>query len=69
VRERVTETLNQAKTRLAATASEAEKAAVSLADRADDFVHKNPWQAVALAALLGGVVTFLISKTLNRPQQ
>lgn len=67
VRERVTETLNQAKTRLAATATDAEKAAVSLADRADDYVHKNPWQAIALAALLGGVVTFLLSKTLRRP--
>jgi len=66
VRERVTETLNQAKTRLASTASEAEKAAVSLADRADDYVHRNPWQAVALAALLGGVVTFLLAKTIRK---
>jgi len=66
VRERVTDTLNQAKSRLAATASEAEKAAVTLADRADDFVHRNPWQAVALAALLGGVVTFLIAKSMRR---
>jgi ElaB/YqjD/DUF883 family membrane-anchored ribosome-binding protein len=66
VRSRVTETLNQAKSRLAATASEAEQAAVSLADRADDYVRRNPWQAVALAALLGGVVTFLFAKTLRR---
>ena len=69
VRERVTETLNQAKTRLAATATEAEQAAVTLADRADEYVRRNPWQAVALAALLGGVVTFLIAKTLRRPPQ
>ncbi len=67
VRERVTETLNQAKSRLAVTATEAEKAAISLADRADEYVHKNPWQAVALAALLGGVVTFLLAKTIRRP--
>ena len=66
VRERVTETLNQAKSRLASTASEAEQAAVSLADRADDYVRRNPWQAVALAALLGGVVTFLMARTLRR---
>ena len=66
VRERVTETLNQAKSRLAATATEAEQAAVTLADRADDYVRRNPWQAVALAALLGGVVTFLLAKTLRR---
>jgi len=66
VRERVTETLNQAKTRLAATATEAEKTATTLADRADDYVRRNPWQAVALAALLGGVVTFLFAKSMRR---
>jgi ElaB/YqjD/DUF883 family membrane-anchored ribosome-binding protein len=67
VRDRVTETLSQAKTRLAATATDAEKAANTLADRADDYVHRNPWQAIALAALLGGVVTFLLAKTIRRP--
>jgi ElaB/YqjD/DUF883 family membrane-anchored ribosome-binding protein len=66
VRERVNETLKQAKTRLATTATEAEQAAATIADRADDFVHRNPWQAVALAALLGGVVTFLIAKSIKR---
>jgi ElaB/YqjD/DUF883 family membrane-anchored ribosome-binding protein len=66
VRERVTETLNQAKTRLAATATQAEEAAASLADKADEYVRRNPWQAVAIAALLGGVVTFLLAKTLKR---
>ena len=66
VRERVTQTLNQARARLATTASEAEQVAVSLADRADDYVRRNPWQAVAIAALLGGVVTFLIAKTTRR---
>ena len=39
VRERVTQTLNQAKARLAATAVEAEKVVESLADRADDYVR------------------------------
>ena len=62
VRERVTQTLEQAKARLATTATEAEKVAVSLADRADEYVHRNPWQAIALAALLGGVVTYLFSR-------
>jgi len=66
VRERVTETLNQAKSRLEATATEAEVAALGLADKADEYVRRNPWQAVALAALLGGVVTFLLAKTLRR---
>jgi ElaB/YqjD/DUF883 family membrane-anchored ribosome-binding protein len=66
VRERVTQTLQQAQARLATTASEAEKVAVSLADRADDYVRRNPWQAVAIAALLGGVVSLLLAKTVRR---
>jgi ElaB/YqjD/DUF883 family membrane-anchored ribosome-binding protein len=66
VRERVSETLNQARARLAATASEAEQVAQSLADRTDSYVRKNPWQAVAIAALLGGVVTFLLTKAMRR---
>jgi len=66
VRERVTQTLHQAKAKLAATAGTAEQLADNLADRADGFVRNNPWQAVALAALLGGVVTLLISKSVRR---
>ena len=67
VRDRVTQTLHQAKARLAETASEAEQVAESLADRADGYVRTNPWQAVAIAALLGGVVALLITKTSRRP--
>jgi len=66
VRERVTQTLQQAKARLAATASDAEQIAESLADRADGYVRNNPWQAVAIAALLGSVVTLIISKSVRR---
>ena len=65
-RERINETLTQAKARLTATAAETEKVVASIADKADTFVHRNPWQAVAIAALLGGVVTFLIAKSLPR---
>ena len=67
VRGRVTQTLNQAKARLADVAVDAEKVAESLADRADEYVRKNPWQAVALAALLGGVVTLLVTKSTRGP--
>jgi ElaB/YqjD/DUF883 family membrane-anchored ribosome-binding protein len=67
VRDRVTETLQQARARLATTVAEAEQVAESLADRADDYVRTNPWQSVAIAALLGGVVTLLITKAANRP--
>jgi ElaB/YqjD/DUF883 family membrane-anchored ribosome-binding protein len=62
----VTQTLHQAKAKLAATASDAGQVAESLADRTDDYVRSNPWQAVAIAALLGGVVTLLVSKSVNR---
>ena len=67
VRGRVTQTLNQAKARLADVAVDAEKVAESLADRADEYVRTNPWQAVALAALLGGVVTLLVTKSTRGP--
>ena len=67
VRGRVTQTLNQAKARLDDVAVDAEKVAESLADRADEYVRTNPWQAVALAALLGGVVTLLVTKSTRRP--
>jgi ElaB/YqjD/DUF883 family membrane-anchored ribosome-binding protein len=63
VRERVSQTLEQARARLATTAAEAEEVAASLADRADVYVRRNPWQAVAIAALLGGVVTLLLARS------
>jgi ElaB/YqjD/DUF883 family membrane-anchored ribosome-binding protein len=66
VRSRVTETLNQAKSKLSTTTRDAEKIASSLADRADNYVRENPWQAIAIAALLGSVVTYLIAKSTRR---
>ena len=66
VRERVSQTLNQAKTKLAATASDAEEVMESLADRTDGYVRSNPWQAVAIAALLGSVLTLLVTKSAKR---
>lgn len=65
-RERVSETLNQARARLAATATEAGAAAETIASHTDDYVRRNPWQAVAIAAVLGGVVTFLLAKAMQR---
>jgi ElaB/YqjD/DUF883 family membrane-anchored ribosome-binding protein len=66
VRDRVTETLQQARARLAATAVETEAVVESLADRADSYVRSNPWQSVAIAALLGGVITYLITNATRR---
>lgn len=63
VRDRVTETLNQARARLAVTASEAEEVAATLVDRTDEYVRSNPWRAVTIAALLGGVVAWLMASS------
>jgi ElaB/YqjD/DUF883 family membrane-anchored ribosome-binding protein len=68
VRDRVTQTLHQAKARLAETAADAEQAAESLVDRADTYVRANPWQAVVVAALLGGALGLLITKSARRPE-
>jgi ElaB/YqjD/DUF883 family membrane-anchored ribosome-binding protein len=62
VRERVTETLHQAKARLAETAVEAEAVVESIAERTDSYVRQNPWQSVAAAALLGSVLTYLLMR-------
>jgi ElaB/YqjD/DUF883 family membrane-anchored ribosome-binding protein len=67
VRDRVTQTLHQAKAKLAETAADAEQAAESLIDRADSYVRANPWQAVVIAALLGSAVGLLITKSVRRP--
>jgi ElaB/YqjD/DUF883 family membrane-anchored ribosome-binding protein len=62
VRERVSQTLHQARAKLAATAVEVEEVADSMAKRADSYVRANPWQSIAIAALLGGAVTLLITR-------
>jgi ElaB/YqjD/DUF883 family membrane-anchored ribosome-binding protein len=62
VRERVTQTLHQAKARLAATVVEAEQMVDTMAERTDKYVRANPWQAVAIAALLGGALTLLVAR-------
>lgn len=66
VRERVTQTLEQARAKLAVSAGAAGEVAVSLADRADRYVRSNPWQSVAIAALLGSVVTLLVARVTRR---
>jgi ElaB/YqjD/DUF883 family membrane-anchored ribosome-binding protein len=66
VRDRVNETLQQARAKLAASSAEAEALVGSLADRTDSYVRSNPGQSVAIAALLGGVVTYLITRASRR---
>lgn len=62
VRERVTQTLNQARAKLADSAVEAERIAEDMAERADRYVRSNPWQSVAIAALLGGAIALLVTR-------
>jgi ElaB/YqjD/DUF883 family membrane-anchored ribosome-binding protein len=66
VRDRVTDTLQQAKARLADTAAEASVVAESLAERADQYVRKNPWQSAAIAALLGAAAAYLLTRASRR---
>jgi ElaB/YqjD/DUF883 family membrane-anchored ribosome-binding protein len=66
VRERVTQTLNQARAKLAATAVEAEQVVESIAERTDRYVRSNPWQSVAIAALLGGALTLFLTRLSRR---
>jgi ElaB/YqjD/DUF883 family membrane-anchored ribosome-binding protein len=66
VRERVTQTLEQARSRLAATAQDAERAIGGLAARADQYVRAHPWESIAIAALLGGALTWLITRAVRR---
>ena len=63
MRERVSHTLHQAKSRLETTADQASEVVETLAERADGYVRTNPWQSVALAALLGGVAGWLLSRS------
>jgi ElaB/YqjD/DUF883 family membrane-anchored ribosome-binding protein len=66
VRERVTQTLHQAQARLAATAVEAEQMVESIAERTDRYVRSNPWQSVAIAALLGGALALALTRLSRR---
>ena len=60
VRERVTQTLNQAKAKLAATAERRRRGRrVARRSRRRLRAQRIPWQAIAIAALLGSVVTLL----------
>lgn len=61
-RERIQDSLHQAKVKLA----EAEDVLVQRSKQAarvtDDYVHENPWQAVGIAAGVGLVIGLLIGR-------
>jgi ElaB/YqjD/DUF883 family membrane-anchored ribosome-binding protein len=62
VRARATESLQKARQRLAAVEKEAVQEIREAADAADKYVHKNPWQAMGVAAGVGLLLGLLIGR-------
>lgn len=62
IRTRAKESLDAARGRLKATGAEIGTRAKAAAKSTDDYVHENPWTAIAIAAGLG----FLIGSISNR---
>jgi ElaB/YqjD/DUF883 family membrane-anchored ribosome-binding protein len=61
-RARATESLQKARQRLAALEKEAMNEVREVAASADNYVHKNPWQAVGMAAGAGLLMGLLIGR-------
>jgi ElaB/YqjD/DUF883 family membrane-anchored ribosome-binding protein len=62
IRERAKASLKQAKARLLEAEGEALEQARQAAASADEYVHKNPWQAVGVAAGVGLLLGLLIGR-------
>jgi ElaB/YqjD/DUF883 family membrane-anchored ribosome-binding protein len=62
MRNRVAATLRDARTRLNDRAQQARHLAHDTMSQADQFVHENPWRAVAIGASLGVLVAMLMSR-------
>jgi ElaB/YqjD/DUF883 family membrane-anchored ribosome-binding protein len=62
VRARAEESLRQAQTRLTEVEEEAMRRAREIAEAADEYVHENPWQSVAVAAGVGLVLGLLLGR-------
>lgn len=61
-RERATESLRKAKSRLADARDDALLKASAAAKATDQYVHDNPWKAAGIAAAVGVLVGALISR-------
>ena len=59
VRARAQESLRNAKERLAAAGADLESRARAAARSTDDYVHQNPWTAIAIAAGIGFIAGML----------
>jgi ElaB/YqjD/DUF883 family membrane-anchored ribosome-binding protein len=62
LRTRARESLNQARMRLAEAEKEAVREVREAAHATDQYVHRNPWQAVGIAAGVGLVIGLLIGR-------
>jgi ElaB/YqjD/DUF883 family membrane-anchored ribosome-binding protein len=62
IRSKTLETLNHAKGSLSSIEGSFTEKAKVVAEGADEFVHRNPWEAVGVAAGLGLLVGLFISR-------
>lgn len=62
IRSKTMETLNSAKENFSEIEGTLTDKAKEVADTADEFVHRSPWQAVGVAAGLGLLIGLLISR-------
>jgi ElaB/YqjD/DUF883 family membrane-anchored ribosome-binding protein len=61
-RERAAESVDRAQTRIDELESELAARAKALVDDAGDFVREHPWQSLGVAATVGVLVGFLLSR-------
>jgi len=61
-RERIQDSLHQAKVKLAEAEAMVAERAKQAARYTDDYVHENPWRAIGVAAGIGLLLGLLISR-------
>lgn len=59
---RVQVSLNQARERLGELQANVVDGAKAAASATDEYVHHNPWQAVGVSAVIGGLIGYLIGR-------
>ena len=62
IRLKALETLNSAKESLSSVEGTVTEKAKGVAERTDEFVHRNPWEAVGVAAGIGLLLGLLIRR-------
>ena len=62
IRSKAMETLNSAKESLSSVEGAVTEKAKIVAERTDEFVHRNPWEAVGVAAGIGLLVGLFIRR-------